>query len=353
MPDVLSQSSPGGRYSRQSLLPQVGHAGQARLAGARVLLVGCGALGTVIADQLVRGGVGWIRIVDRDIVELSNLQRQTLFDESDARDQTPKAIAAARRLSAINSSAQIEPVPTDLVSGNIEALTDAGGRCVDLILDGTDNAETRYLINDFAVHHGVPWVYGACVGTEGRVMGVAPDRSACLRCLFEQPPAAGELPTCSTAGVLSAASAVVASLQVVAGLQMLLGDDAALGLISVDVWTGRWKSLPTAQARRADCPCCGLRQFEYLNRPPAGDRPLCGQDAVQLRPHPARSLDLHDLARQLERSGEVSCNSIWLRYRPTSEQTVRFSLFVDGRVIVHGVSDAGRARSLYAQHVGH
>ncbi len=210
------------RYHRQTLLPQFGAEGQARLAAAPVLVVGCGALGSVLADQLVRAGVGYTRVVDRDVVEITNLQRQVLFDEADARDGAPKAIAAARRLAAVNSSVVIEPIIADVHARNVEEIAgvgEAGGAWkADLILDGTDNVETRYLLNDVSIKHGVPWVYGACVGTEGRVMLVRPGKSPCLRCIFPEPPGPGELPTCDTAGVLGAASAVVASLQVAAAL---------------------------------------------------------------------------------------------------------------------------------------
>src|ERR1019366_9198861 len=237
------------RYHRQKLLPFIGDDGQARLDKSRVLLVGCDALGSVIADQLVRAGIGHLTQVDRDIVELTNLQRQVLFDEADARDGVPKAIAAGNRFKAINSSVTIEPIVMDVHSGNIEELagvlpSSRSGRPegalastaaeqsapsgrplrgVDLILDGSDNVETRYLINDVAVKHGIPWVYGACVGVEGRVMLIRPGQGPCLRCVFPNPPEAGELPTCDTAGVLGPAAAIVASMQVIASIQFLTG----------------------------------------------------------------------------------------------------------------------------------
>ena len=207
------------RYHRQVLLPQIGQAGQERLAGARVLLVGCGALGSVIAEQLARAGVGLLRIADRDVVELTNLQRQVLFDERDVAEHTPKAVAAARRLKEINSEVRVEALICDVHAGNIEDFVDG-----DLIIDGTDNVETRYLVNDISVKHGLPWVYGACVGTEGRCMAVLPPEDACLRCVYPEPPSATELPTCDTAGVLGPAAALVASLQVTAAIRLLVGE---------------------------------------------------------------------------------------------------------------------------------
>jgi adenylyltransferase/sulfurtransferase len=238
------------RYHRQTLLRQIGREGQKKLASSRALLVGCGALGTVLAEQLVRAGVGTIRIIDRDVVELTNLQRQTLFDESDAAEGVPKAIAAERRLGAINSAVRIEPIVADFHAGNAEELA---GR-PDVILDGTDNAETRYLINDLAVKHGITWVYGACVGTEGRVMTVRPGDGPCLRCLFPEPPTAGELPTCDTAGVLGPLAGIVASLQAVAAIKLLSGNAAALGreMTAIDVWSNRIRSIDTTDARRSD-----------------------------------------------------------------------------------------------------
>ena len=213
------------RYHRQILLPQVGPDGQRRLGEATVLLIGCGALGTVIAEQLTRAGVGRLRICDRDIIELTNLQRQVLFDEADARAGTPKAVAAAERLARVNAQVHVEPHVIDVHSGNIEDLIEGerGAPRAGLILDGTDNADIRYLINDAAVKQGVPWVYGGCVGTSGRAMAIVPGASPCLRCLFPEPPAAGELETCDTVGVLASAAAVIASLEVVAGMKILLG----------------------------------------------------------------------------------------------------------------------------------
>jgi adenylyltransferase/sulfurtransferase len=286
---------PVNRYHRQILLPQVGEAGQNALSKARVLLVGCGALGTHVAEQLVRGGVGFLRIADRDIVEITNLQRQVLFDEADAQRQWPKALAAAERLREINADVTIDPQAVDVHGHNAASLCQVDGRPVDLILDGTDNVATRYLLNDLTVKQNIPWVYSACVGTEGRVMAVRPGETPCLRCVFPEPPAGNELPTCDSAGVLAAAASITASLQAVAALRILLKQFASPKLVSFHAWTGRFHEMDLAHARRADCPCCGLRRFDFLDSTsPDATSSLCGRDAVQVRgDHP---LELKHLA---------------------------------------------------------
>lgn len=346
------------RYQRQILLPQIREAGQARLGAARVLLVGCGALGTVIADQLARAGVGLLRIVDRDVVELTNLQRQVLFDENDAREGTPKAIAAARRLTRVNASVVVEPHVTDLHSGNVEALagTEGGDARVDLILDGTDNAETRYLLNDVAVKHALSWVYGACVGTEGRVMLVRPPATACLRCVFPEPPAPGELPTCDTVGVLGPAAGVVASLQSAMALKLLSGsvDEPAEELITIDVWKPRLRQTSLVGAKRADCPTCGRREFAFLDRPD-GSRAisLCGRNAVQIRPAPGVRIDLSQLADRLRRAERtVEQTPYLLRCCVDAGGAVLLTVFADGRAIVQGSQSFDQARSIYARWIG-
>lgn len=344
------------RYHRQMLLPQIGPAGQARLGAARVLLVGCGALGTVIAEQLVRAGVGFLRIVDRDVVELTNLQRQVLFDEADAASEMPKVIAAANRLRAVNSSVTIEPLAVDCHAGNVEELVgiQKNAAPVDLILDGTDNAETRYLINDVAIKHGTPWIYGACVGTEGRVMAIHPGKSPCLRCLFPQPPAAGELPTCDTSGVFAPAAAIVASLQAAAAIKLLIGAlDLKNQLTIVDAWGGRFHGVSMADARRADCIACGQRRFEFLDSPLNGaSTSLCGRNAVQVRPGTSATLNLESLAVKLSACGAVERTPHLVRCRLTEPQSMKLTVFSDGRLIVHGTNDVERARSIYARYIG-
>ena len=347
------------RYQRQTLLPQIGPQGQQRLGSARVLLVGCGALGSVIADQLVRAGIGWIRLVDRDIVELTNLQRQVLFDESDAEQGLPKAIAAARRLGRVNSSVTVEPQVLDVHAGSIERLAgvDGGdGARVDLILDGTDNVETRYLVNDVSVKHGIPWVYGACVGTEGRVMAIRPGATPCLRCVFPEPPGVGELPTCDTAGVLGPAAAIVASLQSTAAIKLLCTPEDAPAssakMISLDAWKGRFHSTSLNDARRVDCPTCALRQFVFLNQVGTGTTTLCGRNAVQVRPpRQLASVDTADLVQRLERVASVQRSPYFIK-AALADESLELTVFPDGRAIIHGTGDERRARSIYARFVG-
>jgi adenylyltransferase/sulfurtransferase len=337
------------RYHRQVLLPQIGEAGQTRLRAARILLVGCGALGSVLAEQLVRAGVGFLRVVDRDVVEWTNLQRQVLFDEADAREGLPKAVAAGRRLGRINSEVMVDPIVADVHSANIEGFAADVG----LILDGTDNVETRYLINDVSVKHAVPWVYGACVGTEGRVMPVLPGRSACLRCVFPEPPTGAELPTCDTAGVLGPVAAVVASIQAVAALKLLSGNeqDVTPQLWSADLWSGRIRT--TVVERDPDCPACARHQFPFLNRPPSLSTTLCGRRSVQV--NPARNdvrLDLNAAAQKLSGVGDVEQTPYLIRCRPRGGEAIQLTLFADGRMIVSGTTDRDSARSLYARYVG-
>lgn len=342
------------RYHRQSLLPQIGPEGQSWLRRASVLLVGCGALGTVIADQLVRAGIGTLRIVDRDIVELSNLQRQILFDEDDVRDGLPKAVAAANRLRKINSGVIVEPHVMDVHAGNVEALAgcDELGKPVNLILDGTDNIATRYLLNDVSVKHAIPWIYGACVGTEGRCMTILPPPSPCLRCIFSEPPAAAELPTCDTAGVLASAAAIVASLQVTAAIRTLLGKPSE-SLITVEVWQSRFKSHNLDHAKREDCPTCGEKRFDYLEAP-SDDRmiSLCGRNAVQVQSRALSALDLSKMVDKLAQSGRVQRTPYLLRCALHEPGAVQLTIFPDGRAIIHGTADLDRARSIYARFVG-
>jgi adenylyltransferase/sulfurtransferase len=345
------------RYHRQIILPQIGEAGQDRLAAARVLLIGAGALGSTIAEQLVRAGVGFLRLVDRDILELSNLQRQSLYDERHAATAWPKAAAASDRLAAINSTVAIDPHVTDAHCGNIESLAGLGrqpaGNPVQLILDGTDNVATRYLINDLAVKYGLPWIYGACVGTEGRLMIVRPGHSPCLRCIFPNPPRADDLPTCDTRGVLGPAAAVTASLQAIAAIKVLTANTSAVRneLLSIDTWSNRFQSIDLESARDPECLCCGQRQFEFLSRPPSDAAiTLCGRNAVQVRGE--KLIELRGFARRWRALGEVEQNPFFVRCRLVEPADLRLTLFSDGRLIVHGTTDAGRAKSVYARFVG-
>jgi adenylyltransferase/sulfurtransferase len=342
-------SSAMNRYHRQILLPQIGLSGQQRLAEAHVLLVGCGALGSVIADQLVRSGVGHLTIVDRDLVELTNLQRQVLFDEADAAVQAPKAVAAARRLQQINSTVRIEPLVRDVHAGNIEDLTP---KPIDLVLDGTDNVQTRYLLNDFAVKHNFPWVYGGCVAAEGRMLAVLPGRTGCLRCIFPDMPQAAGIPTCDTVGP---AAAAVGALQALAAIQILSGhpEAAAQGLVAINFWPLRVRVL-SASAPRADCPCCGKRVFEFLDNPaniPAVA--LCGHNAVQVRPaNPRAAVDLPAMRQRWTGLGQVEATPYLVRCQLKDPAGIVITLFADARAIIHGTADPGRGRSIYARFVG-
>jgi adenylyltransferase/sulfurtransferase len=322
--------------------------GQEKLARSRVLLIGCGALGTVIADQLARAGVGFLRIADRDVVELTNLQRQVLFDESDAAESMPKAVAAARKLARVNSSIRIEPHVVDVDSRSIETLVED----VDLILDGTDNAAARYLINDVALKRGLTWIYGACVGTEGRVMTIFPRKTACLRCIFPDPPAPGELATCDTAGVLGPAAAVVASLQSVAALKLLTGNESAIAnqLQTVDLWSNRFRAIDVSA--RDDCPACALRRFEFLDTPRRDAVELCGRNAVQIRPAQTSVCEINSIEAKLRPFGQMTRTDFFVRCALFEHAPITLTVFTDGRTIVHGTSETSRAKALHARYVG-
>ena len=332
------------RYSRQILFPGIGERGQEALLGARVALVGCGALGSFHAAALARAGVGSMVIIDRDYVEPSNLPRQWLFEESDAADALPKAAAAERRLALINSSIHVRGVVADLTASNAEQLL---GR-VDLILDGTDNFDTRYLINDFSVSRSIPWVYGAAVGSYGLAMPVVPGRTPCLRCVYPNPPQSAQ-PTCETAGVVNVIASLVASYQVADALKILCGqaDRLEARITTVDLWQGGTRQI-AAPPRDPECPACGRRQFPYLEESRREPVRLCGRSAVQVQER-EQALDLAELKARLERIGEVRANEFAVRFFvPPYEMTI----FPDGRAIIKGTSDAGLARSLYARYIG-
>src|SRR6516164_5630253 len=302
------------RYSRQIRFPQLGEAGQRALLASRVTLCGCGALGTVLANHLARAGVGAIRIIDRDFIETHNLQRQVLFDEQDVADNLPKAEAAARKMRAINSTIVVGPVVTDLDHTNIlDLVGDA-----DLILDGTDNFETRYLINDAAVKLGKPWIFGGVLGSEGQTMTIIPGRTPCIRCLIESSPPPGMTPTCETAGVLGPAVAVIASFEAVEAIKLLTGAFDALNkeLIMVDVWDWTFRRLKIARLLEiADCPCCKRRAFDWLEGALGSHTTtLCGRNAVQIATRRPVPLNFPELAQRLSPLGEVRHNAFMLRF---------------------------------------
>ena len=339
------------KYSRQILFAPLGMEGQERLMASSAVLVGCGALGTAVASLLVRAGVGWLRIVDRDFVEPSNLQRQTLFEEADAREALPKAVAAERRLRAANSSMRVEGIVADLTPRNAEELLSG----FPLILDGTDNFETRFLVNDAALKLGVPWIYAAAVASYGLTMTVRPGESACLACLVETagadrtPGAPGMEETCDTAGVLNAIVGVIASIEAAEAIKLLAGRAEAVHgrLISCDVWSGRFQSIRVA--RNPQCRACGRHEFSYLEGEAQPQITMCGRDSVQIHER-RRALDLAELGRRLAASvSSVRSNDFLVRFAvPPYEMTV----FADGRAVIKGTRDAGVARSLYARYIG-
>ncbi len=337
-----------GRYSRQILFSGIGIEGQEALSKSRVIIIGCGALGSVQAEMLVRAGIGSLRIVDRDFVEESNLPRQVLFTEADAKENQPKAIAAATRLKHINSDIHLDPVVADVNYANIEDLiADAH-----VILDGTDNFETRYLLNDAAVKHGKAWVYGAAVGSYGVQMTIRPGVSPCLRCIWSDAPSPGTFPTCDTGGVVLPAIGMVASAQVTETIKLLVGrlDDLHNSLLEFDVWTSRFARLNVKDARLADCPACGKRDFAFLaSRGGQMVTTLCGRNAVQVSPGRSSRIDLSELAENLKASGAVTVNRYLLRLHA---QPYEITVFADGRGIIKGTEDTALARSLYSRYVG-
>jgi adenylyltransferase/sulfurtransferase len=332
------------RYSRQVLFHGIGEQGQEALLRSHAAILGCGALGSFHAAALARAGVGRITIVDRDYVEASNLQRQWLFDEADAAEAMPKAVAAERALARINSSVTVRGIVADLTAANIADLLCGAN----VILDGTDNFEARFLLNDFAVSRRIPWIYGAAVGSYGLTMPVVPGRTACMRCVYPEPPA-GAQPTCDTTGVLGSIVAAIASLQVADALKILCGrvDQVRSRITTLDVWEGGVRQVEMP-ARDPECPACGLGQFPYLERTERAPVTLCGRDAVQIHDRP-RTVDLDELRVRLGPLGEVRGNEFALRFRAAP---LEMTVFTDGRAIVKGTSDPAVARAFYARYLG-
>ena len=339
------------RYSRQMRFYGIAEAGQKKLLDSHVTLCGCGALGTVIANSLVRAGVGFVRIIDRDFIESHNLQRQVLFDESDIAANLPKAEAAARKLRVINSAVTVEPVVTDIDRTNIlELCQDA-----DLILDGTDNFEIRYLINDVAVKLNKPWVYGGSIGSHGQTMTILPGQTPCLRCVFEAAPAPGEAGTCETAGVLAPIVNIVASFQAAEAFKILTGklDQVNRELIYIDVWENVYRRIKIAPLHgKVDCACCKHRRFEWLEGQQGSQTTsLCGRNAVQVSVRQGAKLNFEEMSKHLEAlGGDVSYNRFLLKFTADGHD---FTVFPDGRAIIKGTADVDKARTLYAKYIGH
>jgi adenylyltransferase/sulfurtransferase len=335
------------RYSRQVLFREIGKSGQEKLLKSRVLLVGCGALGASHAEILARAGVGFLRIVDRDFVELTNLQRQTLYSEQDASNRLPTAVAAKNRLAQINSEIETEAIVADVNNSNIESFV----RDVDLVLDGTDNFQIRYLLNDACVKHEKTWIYGAAVSSYGTTMTIFPGKTPCLRCIFEEMPAAGSAPTCDTAGVIQPIISSVSAIQTTEALKILTGNAEKLhgSLLQIDVWQNDWRKIRLG-APNADCEACARRNFEFLDSETGEfSAVLCGRNAVQIAPPQAAQIDLQQLAEKLKALGEVKQNEYLVRLT-TGEHEL--TIFADARAIVRGTDDVSVARSLYAKFVG-
>ena len=336
--------APEERYSRQMLFAGIGVEGQRRLLAARVAIVGCGATGSAVATLLARSGVGTLRIIDRDYVEPSNLQRQSLFDEADAAESMPKALAAAKKIAAFNSQILVEPQVADLTPANVRPLLEGA----QLILDGTDNFETRYLVNDYAVQNSVPWIYAAAVGSYGVTLNVLPGKTACLACLFPDPPR-GTFDTCDTAGILNSAASLVASIEAAEALKLLVGADDKIRrtLLSFDLWTNAQAEV-AASAARLGCRACERRDFVHL----AGEgRPhvtMCGRNSVQIH-ECHRPVDFTEMSFRLKPHGVVRHNDFVLKFW---HDPYEMTLFPDGRAIIKGTTDTALARSLYARYVG-
>jgi molybdopterin/thiamine biosynthesis adenylyltransferase len=333
-----------GRYARQTRLPEIGMEGQRKLSQSSVLVVGCGALGSTLASTLVRAGIGLVRIVDRDVLELNNLQRQVLFDEDDVAAGIPKAEAAVLKLRKINSTVQVDGYVNDVTPKNIESLM----ADVSLVLDATDNFESRYVINDAAVKHGVPWIYGGVIGMTGMTMNVIPGKGPCLRCVFPTAPPAGSFPTCETAGVLNTVPAVIASIQATEALKILCGGQPSMQMVYVDMWKQSFRQMTVS--RDDNCPACGLRKFDYLStEETAWTTTLCGRNAVQITPAAGATLELEKLSGDLATMGDVSFNGSVLRFVVSDHEML---VFPDGRAMINGTDDEKLARSLYARYIG-
>ena len=343
-------SNSNSRYSRQARFPQIGEEGQQRLDDARVTLIGCGALGSVIAETLVRAGVGFLRVADRDFLELSNLQRQSLFNESDVASGLPKAIVAANRLREINSEIEIEPVVADVTSENIRELVENA----DLILDGTDNFETRFLINDVSIATGTPWIYGGCLGADGQMMVVLPGETACLHCLMiDGPPAPGTTATCDSFGILAPIINVVASFQAMEAIKILSGNLAVVNrkLNVFEMWSNTFRQMDISGLQQSvQCPACRLKQLDWLEgQNESQSVVLCGRNAVQVSFPSRERISLEELGKKLSGVTDVLTNAFLVRF---NVDDFVVTVFRDGRAIISGTDDLAVAKRIYAQYVG-
>lgn len=346
--------APNPRYIRQLRLPFWDQAAQDRLASSHAMIVGCGALGCPSADLLARAGVGKITIIDRDLVDYSNLHRQTLFCDADARDQLPKAQAARNRLRAVNPEIDIEAVVADFGAYDAEriVINSRFGK-PDVLLDGTDNFETRFLINDLSVMHRIPYVYGGAIATKGMAAVFIPGKTPCLRCLFSAPPPPGSQPTCETAGVFAPVSAIIASYQASEALKLLLGaDDRVMGsMLEFDLWEGQRRRIELAKLKDPQCTCCNERNFEFLDRDDEESLSICGRSAIQINPHTKSSVDMEQLTQSLNLHGTFQSTPFTIKGKLT-ENDIGVTVFRDGRTIFEGIDDPAVARALYARYIG-
>lgn len=344
-----SESNASNRYRRQTQFAPLGTNGQALLARSSVAICGCGALGSVLAERMVRAGVGRVRLIDRDWVEWDNLPRQTLFTEADAQERLPKAVAAAEKLKAINSQTAIDIAVTDITHRSAQALLGD----VDLILDGTDNFETRYLINDFALAQNTPWVHAGCIGAQGQVLPMLPGKTACFRCLLPEIPPADSVGTCDTVGVLGPAVSMIAACQAIEAIKLLThSTNETLGQLQVfDMWRGTQRMISLAALTTGDdCPACKKRDYEFLEgRRSAAALVLCGKNAVQVQAPAAQRINLKEMSERLSVHGEVHVNAFLLRVQV---ERYHITLFTDGRAIIAGTEDPAIARSVYSKLIG-
>jgi len=337
------------RYSRQHLFPFIGKEGQQKLFHSRVAIVGMGALGTALVNHMVRSGVGYVRIMDRDFVEYSNLQRQMLFNEEDAKLGKPKAIAAKEKLNDINSGVTIDAYVIDLTWKNAEELLSD----VDLIIDGTDNFEVRYLVNDVAVKHQIPWIYGGAVSSRGMTFTIIPEKTPCFRCIFPEAPAPGTSQTCDTAGVIGPIIQVVAAYQATEALKLLVGDydHLSTSLRNFELWQNEYSEINIKNARNESCPTCGHHHYDYLDPKDKSERveSLCGRDTIQISPATKIKMDLKKLANQLQSVGRVEKTPFLIRFYV---EDYKLTVFPDGRSLVQGTSEITIAKNLYAKYIG-
>lgn len=337
------------RYSRQILFQHIGEERQKVLLKSSAVVIGCGALGTVSSSYLTRAGIGQIRIIDRDFIEECNLQRQILFDENDISDNLPKAIAAQRKLQKINSKIQIEGIVTDINYSNIDELIDG----VDIVIDGTDNFETRFLINDFCVKNSIPWIYGACIGSRGLIMNIIPSETPCLRCVFETMPQIGSFPTCDTAGVIGSIASIIASLQVTEAIKILTDDYISLNkkLLEIDVWATKFKQIDVSGLKELNnCPTCKLHNYNFLEAEDGVMTTfLCGKNAVQVMSRNTGNIDLKQLEHRLGSIAVVNRNAFMLKFKVKEHN---FTVFPDGRAIITGTNNSSIAKNLYSKYLG-